>query len=52
MRVRQVIGGGNVETGFIPKEREAQQRRVHHENGNKDQRKSTCERCWRQAFGV
>jgi hypothetical protein len=39
MKVRQIICSRNVKAGFIPKEGQAQQRRVQQENSSKNQRK-------------
>jgi hypothetical protein len=44
VRVRQIVGSGNVKAGFIPEKRQAQQRRMEQKNRHKDQRKDVRER--------
>ena len=44
VRMRKVIGGRNVEAGFIPEKGKPQQRRVQQKNDNKDQRVKASER--------
>ena len=41
--VNQVLRGRDVEAGFIPEKREAQQRRVHQETDYEDHRKEASE---------
>jgi hypothetical protein len=43
MGMHQIIRCWDVETGFVPEEGKAQQRRVYQENDDKDQRKDPSE---------
>jgi hypothetical protein len=42
--MREIVGCGNIETGFVPEKGKTQQGRVQQKNDDKDERKKSLER--------